>query len=193
MRLRGSEWERMDIGWRKGFWRSWTCWEDWVFPFFFSLFFWLVSVFLLRSFRVHCFFSSLPDFALSSSCFLVRCRWANQLACLFPFLTCYLLVLGAVILPTVFGYAVLPSGVVRGRKTAGLMALLFRFKPMGHISTLSLAGLLGWDTGKRDSVDAYGLWFALVGGPCAFSSLSVGAVGVAILGTDFVFGLLVEG
>lgn len=41
------------------------------------------------------------------------------------------------------------------------MALLIRLGPMGHISTLSLAGLLGWSTGKRDSVDGYGLWFVV--------------------------------
>jgi hypothetical protein len=61
------------------------------------------------------------------------------------------------------------------------------------ISTLSLAGLSGGYTGKRDSVGGCGLWFAVAGGPYAFSSLSVGAVGVVILGTDLVFRVLVEG
>jgi hypothetical protein len=61
------------------------------------------------------------------------------------------------------------------------------------ISTLSHAGLLGWYTGKRDSVEGCGLWFAVAGGPYASSLLTVSAVGVVILGTDLVFRVLAEG
>jgi hypothetical protein len=82
---------------------------------------------------------------------LLRFGLVSWLTCVLSFPFSYVsLRLSVLFLLTVFGYAMLPSGVVRGRKTAGLVALWLRLRPMGHLYSFScgFVGLVYWKTGQ---------------------------------------------
>jgi hypothetical protein len=69
---------------------------------------------------------------------LLRLGLVSWLTCVLSFPFSHVsLRLSVLFLLTVFGYAMLPSGVVRGRKTAGLVALWLRLGPMGHLYSFS--------------------------------------------------------